>query len=100
MIQVTGPSLSERNWQKLARGSAFQPSSCMQRASPDHGHQVEGEICMLLGNRELSWAHQGQDANPLSFSFLDCCSWARAWVGLEQVVVNRGDMAGLPKTPK
>lgn len=56
---------------------------------------------MLLGNRELSWAHQGQDANPLSFSFLDCCSWARAWMGLEQVVVNRGNMAGrYPKTPK
>ena len=86
MVQTEGLSLLEANWQKGIRGSTFQPNSCIwpglvcvRRASPDRGHQAEGEACMLFGSGELLWTHLGppgfkQAADPLSLTFLACCS--------------------------
>lgn len=63
VVQTGGLSLLEANWQKGVRGSTFQPNSCIwpglvcaRRASPDRGHQAEGEACILFGSRELLWA--------------------------------------------
>lgn len=82
----------------------FGQGSCLQRASPDRGRQAEGKASMSLGNREISWAHLGppgfgQSANPLSLSFLACCSWGQLG-GAEAGADGQRRRVGTPRIPK